>query len=493
MYRNLCEKKKIFLFTIFTLFCFTSYQVHLSYYKPNASIILENDRFPKGIFKSEVQRSSKLCQPITDYSNSYWEVIRNDPNNFQILIQAVDECNKFRKSGGDVFVANAYSSSGIIAGQVHDKNDGSYLLTFKFPGYENYTTYHVKVMLGIRIGRELFDCDSMRQHECHPQFFLKLSQLKHVTQCIWEYVMPRKSEEFIKISYDKQAKFCSKAASSKFEIQGMWRKIDTCLECTQCKSMQKMMSKYAWKHSFIYDTFEFQQKWYFSSKDLKRCKYGKSIAFAGDSVTKKGFLASSRNFNIPIKSIGLYNILDVGTKNENKKSKMQLSALIRGTTKFSAVVLGTGRHDLRENSIEEYMVHFKNHIFPILKKLNSFGTKIVWVLTSAPRHREPASTRERLHEKIGTLLADKGEIKNAVTQMSDLNHSCINFIHGRKEQCLQGVDSCRKYAQRWDRIIELNYQLRLFFKEYTWINIFDSFQMTNSGMWEWYDDNVHHH
>ena len=257
--------------------------------------------------------------------------------------------------------------------------------------------------------------------------------------------------------------------------------------------MQKMMSKYAWKHSFIYDTFEFQQKWYFGSKDLKRCKYGKSIAFAGDSVTKKGFLTSSRKFNIPIKSIGLYNILDVGTKNENKKMKMQLSALIRGKTKFSAVVLGTGRHDLRENSVEEYMVHFKNHIFPILKNLNSFGTKIVWVLTSAPRHREPASTRERLHEKIGTLSADKREIKNAVTQMSDLNHSCINFKHGRKEQCLQGVDSCRKYAQSWDRIIELNYQLRLFFKDYTWINVFDSFQMTNSGIWEWYDDNIHHH
>lgn len=77
--------------------------------------------------------------------------------------------------------------------------------------------------------------------------------------------------------------------------------------------------------------------------------------------------------------------------------------------------------------------------------------------------------------------------------ISNFNHSCIGFIQGRKEQCLRGVDSCRKYAQRWDRIIELNNQLRLFFKDYTWINVFDSFQMTNSGMWEWYDDNIHHH
>jgi len=173
--------------------------------------------------------------------------------------------------------------------------------------------------------------------------------------------------------------------------------------------MQKMMSKYAWKHSFIYDTFEFQQKWYFSSKDLKRCKYGKSIAFAGDSVTKKGYLISARKFNIPIETIDLYNIFDVGTKNESKKLKLQLSALRKGKKKFSTVIFGTGRHDLNENSVEEYMVQFKNHIFPALKILNSFGTKIVWVLTAAPRHREPASSSERLLEKLRTLSANEAK------------------------------------------------------------------------------------
>lgn len=97
-------------------------------------------------FVSQVQTSSKDCQPLTDFSKSYWEVIQNDPNNFQILIQAVDECNKFRRSGGDVFAANAYSSSGSMAGRIQDNHDGTYLLTFKFPRYENSTTYQVKVL-----------------------------------------------------------------------------------------------------------------------------------------------------------------------------------------------------------------------------------------------------------------------------------------------------------------------------------------------------------
>lgn len=155
----------------------------------------------------------------------------------------------------------------------------------------------------------------------------------------------------------------------------------------------------------------------------------------------------------------------MGTKNEKKKSKLQLSALRRGRKKFSTVIFGTGRHDLKENSVEEYMVQFKNHIFPILKILNSFGTKIVWVLTAAPRHREPPSSTARLIEKLGTLSTSEGGIKNVASKMSDLNHSCIDFIPGRKAQCVHGVDSCRKYMQRWDRIIELNYQLSLFFKD----------------------------
>lgn len=148
----------------------------------------------------------------------------------------------------------------------------------------------------------------IHRHECRPQFLLKFSELEHITQCIWKYVSNRLSSEYIEISFRERANFCSKNQAHEFKIQGMWRRIDSCMECPQCKSMQKSMSMYRWKHAFIYDTFEFQQKWYFSSKDLKGCKYGKSIAFAGDSVTKKGYLISARKFNIHIETIDLYNI-----------------------------------------------------------------------------------------------------------------------------------------------------------------------------------------
>lgn len=268
-------------------------------------------------------------------------------------------------------------------------------------------------------------------------------------------------------------------------------------ECLHCKSMMKAMSSLNWEHPYIYDTIDFQQKWYFKNSDVQKCKYGKSIAFAGDSVTKKGFLTSARKFHIFVNVIDLYSIFDVGRKDyKNHKRQAKLRAMMSGKTRFTTIVFGTGRHDLGENSIKEYMLQLELRILPLLKKLNGFGTKIVWILTSAPRHREPASSRQRLYEKVRQVsVNNKKLIDSSTIQIKNLSNSCVHlasFSH-KKEQCFHGVDSCERYPQRWDRVLELNYQLRLFFKDYKWISVFDSFQITNSGMWEWYDDNVHHH
>ena len=90
---------------------------------------------------------------------------------------------------------------------------------------------------------------------------------------------------------------------------------------------------------------------------------------------------------------------------------------------------------------------------------------------------------------------NKKLINSSTVYINNLSNSCIHLasFSRKKEQCFHGVDSYERYPQRLDRVLELNYQLRLFFKSYEWINVFDSFQITNSGMWEWYDDNVHHH
>ena len=58
---------------------------------------------------------------------------------------------------------------------------------------------------------------------------------------------------------------------------------------------------------------------------MQKCKYGKSIAFAGDSVTKKGFLISARKFHISINVIDLYSIFDVDGKNfKNGQSQSEI-------------------------------------------------------------------------------------------------------------------------------------------------------------------------
>ena len=84
MYRKLCAKKKIF--TIFTLFCFTSYQVHSSYYKPNASSILENNRFPKGIFPRLSSRK---------YADGCYNVYLDVGSNIGVQVRKIFEPEKY--------------------------------------------------------------------------------------------------------------------------------------------------------------------------------------------------------------------------------------------------------------------------------------------------------------------------------------------------------------------------------------------------------------
>ena len=72
------------------------------------------------------QRSSEVgCDTAsTDFQKSFWTFTNMSEQYFQIIVQAVDECNNFRKSGGDVFVAHAYSSTAIIAGELQENQDG---------------------------------------------------------------------------------------------------------------------------------------------------------------------------------------------------------------------------------------------------------------------------------------------------------------------------------------------------------------------------------
>lgn len=175
------------------------------------------------------QRSSESgCgdRASTDFQKSFWTFTNISERYFQITVQAIDECNNFRKSGGDVFVAHAYSSTAIIAGELHENQDGKYLFTFYLPQDNASTDYHVKVMLGIRATNELVECYSNHQNDCRSQFHLKFSQLKNVTQCIWEYVMPHDSQAHVKVS-EKKVETCSKNSLSAFSLRGTWRRIDT--------------------------------------------------------------------------------------------------------------------------------------------------------------------------------------------------------------------------------------------------------------------------
>ena len=129
--------------------------------------------------------------------------------------------NNFRKSGGDVFVAHAYSSTAIIAGELQENQDGKYLFTFYLPQDNTSINYHVKVMVGIRVTNKLVECYSNHQNDCRSQFHLKFSQLKNVTQCIWEYVMPYDSQAVVEVYSEKKVKTCSKNATSAFSMRGM--------------------------------------------------------------------------------------------------------------------------------------------------------------------------------------------------------------------------------------------------------------------------------
>lgn len=427
----------------------------------------------------------------TDYSLSYWEINHNEHGEPSIVIKAMDSCGAPRQCGGDLFVAHAYSRQGHFSSKVIDNLDGAYRIIFDLPPFPLIAPlpnkFKVKVLLGIKDVSNL-NCSQSKQ-TLQPAFVNRFRQLSKLKKCVWQYVNSKDLQEYVILPVKNQTNSYTRLkAENKFSLNGMWRRIDLCSECPFCQSSKNKMAAFNWKDPYVYCTFNFNPHWFMGEKDLEKCAYGKSIVLAGDSVTKGGFSKSAHKYGIPVQTLDLYSIFDTGNFVKQLK-KIWITTLI----------VGTGRHDIIKYSVFEYMNRIKDHIIPLLAKLNRRGVKIIWVLTSAPRYREPLGTRVRQEQKLHILKLPRKIRRKIVSQQS----TCIpqQFVrkYSRskskdiKEQCLAGRDACDKYSQRWDRIVELNNQLTTELRKTQWIEIFDSFKITDTGIWEWFDDNIHHH
>jgi len=409
--------------------------------------------------------------------------------NISIRIIAKNSLDENRTSGGDLFVVHAISASGNVAGHVQDNFDGTY---DAHVSVLRHGSYFVRVQLAIVVSPLIFRCYEKLREECRPIYYLKMQDLKALTFCTWEEILSTTGEHF-NIDFSSNVSqgpcikkpFCSAGQFSK--MSGRWNTLSNCSCSCFCGKAEMLQKPFKlWKAQY-FEPLSCRLKAY-RAKNIKSCRpIHHGLALAGDSVTKKAFLLAGRQLGLKLSAYDMYDIFKF------KKNSHPLS-LALSSGKHSVFALGSGRHDLLENSVREYVDTFNQTVIPLLQMAVSKGSKVIWLLTSAPRARVPLGAESNVAQQ---LKSRKAEMKLPIADWNKIaGASCFNGeIHSslkKKLMCRGSRDACNTWYQRWDRILELNYLLRRILTPLG-IDVLDTHSITDTGDWEWHDDNVHHH
>jgi len=413
----------------------------------------------------------------------------------ELNIEAYNSLNRRRTSGGDVFTVHAVSTTSVSAANVLDFHNGTYMASvFVTEGGE----YDIRVQLGIVARPNIFSCYEQLKSRCRPQSYLSNADLRKVTSCKWEPLYYNGTQSFSRItvpdSYLKNGR-CSSLKCSAEQMKhlvGVWRGKSTFCRpphrCSVCGGSQK--DTFDWKpqhYDVVGCTLELRDKRSMTRKPKCTKIQRKGIALGGDSVSKKGLSISAVQAGVPVYPYNLYDIFKF--RGRGKDGALR-AALLLG--KHGVFVLGSGRHELSQHSVNEYITQFEENILPVLKVAIKKRSRVIWMLTSAPRPRVPIS-----NEEDNAKLLRRFKAKEPITPVNlwgvRPKASCFISSLRKKLQCRHSIDACEMYAQRWDTTMELNYRMRKLLSAHPEIELFDAFSMTDCGVWEWYDDNMHYH
>jgi len=415
-----------------------------------------------------------------------------------VPIIAVATDGKRRTIGGDNWAVFLHNDVAKITGRVEDHLNGTYTASFEVAETGEYD-FIVQLSSGLNNkGSEVVENGECTLTEMRTLLHGDLDGI--TTVCAWEAIptlaglsmKPMFDIHKLKIDtiFPKYAlPICRKGISD-----GRWLNIKSCTR-EKCSGPVELLTKFKWvphiwtPYSCRYHMF------HHSDSNFKICmqklKLKGPVIVGGDSVSKLGFgvdmqLISDKLWPGAVQLHSIYSLqtlYNVGSFGKHKdgltaKQKARLAVVMRKevlqrkaffsimkTDKISHIIVGTGRHDIRNGqSISDFLAYGRMFARD-LGHAQRRGVKAFWLNTAAPQARQPTHV-------------------DAERKECELGHHSVN--------CATGRDQCARFSQRFDRVRTMNHYMYQIFADRR-LSTIDTFKITNAGIKDWHDDNIHHH